>query len=428
VDVAIIGGGPAGLFAAELLARASHRVTIFDRMPTPGRKFLLAGRGGLNLTHSESLESFVARYGDAPSIAEAVRRFTPNELRMWADDLGAQTFVGTSGRVFPKELRATPLLRAWLLRLSAQGVTFRSHCKWVGFGEGRVLRFCSTTKNEQLEQNDTFTYEPDVTILALGGASWPRLGSDGTWIQAFSEYGIDVEPLRSANSGFLIDWSSHVQSFAGQPLKNISVSVGPHTADSHTAGLHTVTGELMIDPRGLEGGAIYALGRSIRSLLPVNGTDGSAEIFIDLRADVSIDALKNRLAAGPGKQSTSTWLRKAGGLTPAAIAVFREAENYEDQIVSARSNVAPAMVAERIKRLPLRVRNTYPIDRAISTAGGVKFTELSESFELVKRPGTYVIGEMVDWEAPTGGYLLQACYSMASMAAEHIINGSGTHH
>jgi uncharacterized flavoprotein (TIGR03862 family) len=366
-DIAVIGAGPAGLMAAEILAAAGARVTIFDRMASPARKLLMAGRGGLNLTHSEPLDVFLSRYGPARGMLEpAIRAFSPDDLVAWCNGLGIETFVGSSGRIFPKQLKASPLLRAWLRRLGGLGVTLRLNHRWTGETEGF-----------------------DATILALGGASWPRLGSDAAWVSILAAKGIRIEPFRPSNSGVLIDWPAFiVNRFAGTPLKRIAV----------TCAGRTMRGEVMITDKGLEGGPIYALSRELRE----GGT-----LHLDLKPDLSVEDLSQRLTRPRGKMSVSNWLRKSAGLTPAAIALLRFA--------------GPALDASTIKTLPLAVKGFDRIERAISSAGGIARDEIDAHFALKRWPGVYAVGEMVDWEAPTGGYLLQACFSMGVHAAQGCI-------
>ncbi len=365
-DVKIIGAGPAGLMAAEVLATAGHKVTIHDHMPAPARKFLLAGRGGLNLTHSEPLDTFLERYGEAQGFLEpAIRAFPPDALVAWANDLGIETFVGSSGRVFPKQMKASPLLRAWLRRLDSLGVKLVTRSEWLGF-------------------DDT------PTILALGGASWPQLGSDATWLPLFAEKGITVHPFKPANSRFLVHWSAVFrQKFAGTPVKNIALTY---------AGKR-VRGELMISQEGIEGGAIYAVSKGLRE-------KPGHPLIIDFRPDLTEEVLAQRLTRPRGKDSLSNYLRKIAGLSPVAINLLRETGTAPD--------------AKGIKAMPLKLDRPAGITRAISSAGGVAREEVDEGFQLHKAPLTYCVGEMLDWEAPTGGYLLQACFSTAVMAARHL--------
>jgi uncharacterized flavoprotein (TIGR03862 family) len=389
--VAVIGGGPAGLTASEVLARGGAAVTVYERMPTVGRKFLLAGRGGLNLTHSEEFERFLARYGDAaPRLRAALEAYSPAALRAWCEGLGQPTFVGSSGRVFPTAMKASPLLRAWLRRLADAGVAFKLRHYWNGWdGDALILRGARTQE----------TIKPDATILALGGASWPRLGSDGAWISALRGTGITISPLRPANCGFVVQWSDVFRNrFAGAPLKRIAIAFGELR----------VQGEAVVTRSGIEGGAVYALSRALREAI---ATHGKAAILIDLRPDLDHARLAARLAAPRGKQSLSTFLRKAAKLSPVAIGLLHETE-------MSLSALTPTALAERIKALPLTLTAPAPIAGAISTAGGVTFTEIDEHFMLRQRPGTFIAGEMLDFEAPTGGYLLQAAFATGAAAAQ----------
>lgn len=391
-DIAIIGAGPAGLIAAERLAGAGHRVTIHERMASPARKFLLAGRGGLNLTHSEPFEVFLGRYREAAVWLEpALRAFPPPALRDWADGLGAETFVGSSGRVFPRAMKASPLLRAWLGRLDGLGVRLASGRLWTGWNAEGALTF-------RLASGETETIRPDATLLALGGASWPRLGSDGGWVSLLAERGITVSPLKAANGGFTVAWSPLMKErFAGQPLKRIVIRAGGEEA----------AGEAMIDAAGIEGGAIYALSAPIREAIL---RDGAAALLIDLRPDLAAGDLAARLAKRRKGETTSNHLRKAGGLSPVAAALLRETAG--NALPS-----EPERLAALIKAVPLRLDAPMPIARAISTAGGVVRGELDAGFMLKRLPGVFVTGEMLDWEAPTGGYLLQASFATGVAAA-----------
>lgn len=387
-QIAIIGAGPAGLIAAERLAQAGHRVTVYDRMASPARKFLLAGRGGLNLTHSEPLDLFVRRYRDAADwLAPALDAFPPQALRDWADALGANTFVGSSGRVFPKALKASPLLRAWLARLDTLGVSFRPRMRWLGFDDGALV-FDGPQGTEQVRAQ--------ATLLALGGASWPRLGSDGSWVDILAGRGVAVAPLRPANGGFRVAWSDYVIArFAGTPLKRIALSFGGES----------VAGEAMIDRAGIEGGAIYALSSRLREVVL---RDGAAELAVDLRPDLDVGALTAKLAKRRKGETLSNHLRKAG-LSPVAIALLREGGALPD---------TPEALAQRIKDVPLRLEGLFPLERAISTAGGIPRDEIDGGFMLKRIPGVFVAGEMLDWEAPTGGYLLQGCFATGMAAAD----------
>jgi uncharacterized flavoprotein (TIGR03862 family) len=391
-QAAIIGGGPAGLIAAETLARAGVAVTVYDRMPSVGRKFLMAGRGGLNLTHSEDLGRFVARYAEAaPVLKPLIEAFRPEDLRAWCEGLGEATFVGSSGRVFPKAFKASPLLRAWLTRLEDLSVRFALRHRWQGWDANNALIFTDAN-------GETVRVMPDATILALGGASWPRLGSDGAWTGILRSRDIPVAPLRPANMSFTLPWSELMRSrFEGEPLKRIALTF---------EGV-TVKGEAVVTADGIEGGAVYALSAPLRDAIE---RQGSATLLLDLRPDLSQDALTKRLSAPRKGQSASTFLRKAAGLSPLSVALLRESR---PQLPS-----EPEALARLIKALPLTLTGTKSLERAISTAGGVPFSEVDEHLMLRRLPGVFVAGEMLDWEAPTGGYLLQATFATGIAAAK----------
>jgi uncharacterized flavoprotein (TIGR03862 family) len=381
--------------AAETLAAAGVRVTVFDRMPSPGRKFLMAGRGGLNLTHSEEFERFLARYSQAaPHLRAAIEAFPPSALRAWCEGLGQETFVGTSGRVFPKAMKASPLLRAWLRRLAATGVNFKLRHRWTGWdGDGKLL---FETPDGQVRQGT------DAAIFALGGASWPRLGSDGHWTALFIEKGIAVSPLKPSNCGFAADLSGlFLARFEGQPLKGIELCFEGAS----------IRGEAVVTKTGLEGGAIYALSPLLRDAIE---RSGEALLAIDLRPGFSAAELERALSKPRGKQSVSNHLRKAIKLSPAGLGLLQEAAHKRGIPVAAMDAKA---LAALIKAVPVRLIAPAPIERAISTAGGVAFGEIDGRFMLRRMPGTFVAGEMLDWEAPTGGYLLQACFSTGAAAA-----------
>lgn len=390
----VVGGGPAGLIAAETLATNGVRVTVYDHMRSVGRKLLLAGRAGLNLTHSESADRFVGRY-DAPEwMAPILAEFNQDDLRAWAESLGEPTFVGSSGRVFPESFRATPLLRAWLRRLGDLGVAFETQQRWVGWADDGSVRFAGPDGVDQV-------VHADAVILAMGGASWPRVGSDGGWVSTFRADGIDVASMVPSNAGVIVDWTKgYVDRFEGVPLKNISVRV---------AG-EPVRGDAIVTRRGLEGAPIYDANRELRSALDA----GVATIIINLHPDLTTDRLQARLGQRRPKDSTSTWLRRSVGLSPVAIGLLREATG----------NLLPGgagAMAALVHAVPVAVSGLTPIDRAISSAGGVARHELDDSLMLVRRPGTFVAGEMIDWDAPTGGYLLQASFATGVRAARGVL-------
>lgn len=380
--------------AAEVLARGGANVTVYDRMPSLARKFLLAGRGGLNLTHREDLERLLQRYVPAePRLIKAIEEFPPAALRAWCEELGQTTFVGSSGRVFPTAMKASPLLRAWLKRLGADGVQVRTRHKWRGWdGEGKLV--FETPDGEVAAAHD-------ATILALGGASWPRLGSDGFWVGPLSGIGARVTPLQPSNCGFLIPWTDVFRNrFEGEPLKRIGLAVGNAST----------IGEAVVTKTGLEGGAVYALSAPLRQAV---NEAGEATLRVDLRPGMSLDELEERLNRPRAKQSLSTFLRKAVHLPPVAIGLLQEAAITSG---TTPNTLAPRELAERIKSVPVRVTGIAPIDRAISTAGGIAWDEIDENFMLRRHPGTFIAGEMLDWDAPTGGYLLQASFATGAAA------------
>ena len=391
-QVAIIGAGPAGLFAAECLAAAGQRVTIYERMPSPARKFLMAGRGGLNLTHSEPLETFLSRHVEEGTlIRDAVSVLPPSAIIAWANGLGIETFTGSSGRVFPKQMKASPLLRAWLKRLAEAGVTINLRHTWRGFTtEGRAI--VAGPLNEEHE------IEADAVLLAVGGASWPKLGSDGAFAAILTQRGVAVAPLSPSNCGIEIVWSEIFRNkFQGTPLKRIAA----------TAGDTTRRGEAMITARGLEGGVVYALSHALRSDL----ARCASTITIDLRPDMAGDELARRLLSGPKKDSLSNRLRKAAGLSPAASSLLREAGPPPREAEE---------LARRIKSVSLQVTGLSGLERAISTAGGVMQAAVDDRLMLRAMPGVFVAGEMLDFDAPTGGYLLQAAFATGARVAEGI--------
>lgn len=390
-QVAIVGAGPAGLFAAERLAVAGCDVMVFDRMPSPARKFLLAGRGGLNLTHAEALEKFVVRYGaEAERFAGLIDDFGPADLRAWAAGLGVDTFVGSSGRVFPEGFKASGLARAWLRRLDGLGVRLlRRHC-WRGF-DGADLLFDDP-------QGAPLRVGCDAAVLALGGASWPRTGSDGAWVGALTAAGVPVQPFQPANAGLRVAWDAEfARRFAGTPVKPAALSFAGHRA----------RGEFIVTQGGIEGGAVYALGSAVREAL---NAFGSATIYIDLRPEMSAQELTSRLAQPRGRLSVGPFVRKALNLSDVGYALLvaltpREIMN------------SPEALAAAVKALPLTLTGVCGLERAISSAGGVGFSGVTDDLMLTARPGVFLAGEMLDWEAPTGGYLLQGCFSTAARAA-----------
>ncbi len=385
--------------AADLLSAAGLSVTVYERMPQPGRKLLMAGRGGLNLTHSEPFERFIERYGEASSwLRPILEAFPPATLIAWAEGLGQPTFVGSSGRVFPKTLKASPLLRAWLARLTAQGVVMRTRREWRGWNDAGDLIFDAGDLVE--------TAQADATILALGGASWPRLGSTGAWTTILAARGVAVAPLRPANCGFTVPWSeTFKERFAGTPLKTTGFSFNGRS----------LRGEAVVTAYGLEGGAIYALSAPLRDAID---KAGSAILHLDLSPDLSTSQLSAKLERPLRGQSVATFLRKAVGLAPVAINLLREAHGVA-------LPTDPAVLAAAIKSVPIRLTGTQTLDRAISSAGGVALSAVDENLMLRSLPGVYVAGEMLDWEAPTGGYLLQATLATGVAAAKAILTKAG---
>jgi uncharacterized flavoprotein (TIGR03862 family) len=404
-NVAVIGAGPAGLMAAEVLAQGGADVTVYDAMPSAGRKLLMAGRGGLNLTHSEPLPAFLLRYaGAARNLKAAIDAFPPQALRDWSEALGQPTFIGSSGRVFPKAFKASPLLRAWLRRLDALGVRLALRHRWTGWDEHGRLQFQTPGGQRDIAAS--------ATVLALGGSSWPRLGSDGAWAETLAAKGVKIAPLRPANSGFTVGWSDIFRDrFEGQPLKGVAL----------TAGARTVRGEAIVTRSGIEGGAIYALSADLREAI---AGSGQVTLHIALRPDVDSKGLVARLSPTKGKQSLSNFLRKAAHLSPVAIGLLQEAAKTSGVPLS---SLSPADLADLINAVPIQLTGTVPIARAISTAGGIAFDELDAGFMIRRLPGVFVAGEMLDWEAPTGGYLLQASFATGAAAGRGVLKWlSGT--
>lgn len=400
----IIGGGPAGLMAAEVLAAQGVQVDLYDAMPSVGRKFLLAGKGGMNITHSEAIAPFLSRYGARrDAVAALLQDFGPDQLRAWIHGLGIDTFVGSSGRIFPTDMKAAPLLRAWLHRLRETGVRFHMRHRWQGWDVDGSLLF------QTPEGSATVT--TDCLLLALGGASWARLGSDGAWLPLLQQRGVPVTPLQPANCGFDIDWSEHFRSrAAGQPLKTVAASV--HLPDGSVLRRQ---GECIITEHGIEGGLIYALSAPLRDAL-ATATDRSVPLLqLDLLPDWSNERVLRELEHPRGARSLSSHLQSRLKLKGAKAALLREclgAEAFHDT----------AALAQAIKALPLRLRAPRPIDEAISSAGGVPFEAMQPDLMLRQLPGVFCAGEMLDWEAPTGGYLLTACFAGGRRAAQGALN------
>ena len=398
-NIAIIGAGPAGLMAAEVLAQGGADVTVYDAMPSAGRKFLMAGRGGLNLTHSELLPQFLVRYREAAShLQPAIEVFSPSALREWSEALGQETFIGSSGRVFPKTFKASPLLRAWLRRLDSLGVKLALRHRWTGWDEQG--RLCFQTPDGPR------VVEADATVLALGGASWPRLGSDGAWVETLAAKGVKIIRLKPSNSGFTVVWSDIFRDrFEGQPLKGVALSFGAHS----------VRGEAVVTRTGIEGGAIYALSADLREAVE---SLGRATLHIALRPDLDSKDLVAKVSAPKGKQSLSNFLRKAASLSPVAIGLLQEAAKSSGVSLS---SLLPDDLAHLINNVPVELTGVAPIARAISTAGGISFDELDPDFMIRRLPGVFAAGEMLDWEAPTGGYLLQASFATGAAAGSGVL-------
>lgn len=409
--VAIVGGGPAGLMAAEVLAQAGAQVDLYDAMPSVGRKFLLAGRGGLNLTHSEALEPFLGRYAERRADLEPlVRAFTPQNLRDWTEALGIGTFVGTSGRVFPTEMKAAPMLRAWLQRLRGLGVRFHMRHRWQGWtDDGTSLLFNSPAGD--------ITAQTDAVLLALGGASWARLGSDGAWVPWLQARGADIAPLQAANCGFDVaptapgrpGWSDHLSSrFAGQPIKPVALSFTTQPG----APPRRQQGEFVLTSTGVEGSLIYAFSAAIRDAIQAQG---QATLHLDLLPAHTPEQVLTETRRPRGPRSLSTHLKSRLGIQGLKMALLHEAlapEQLQD----------PTALAQALKALPITLMRPRPMDEAISTAGGVRFEGLTPGLMLKSAPGVFCAGEMLDWEAPTGGYLLTACFATGRQAARGVLD------
>jgi uncharacterized flavoprotein (TIGR03862 family) len=405
----VIGGGPAGLMAAEVLSQGGVRVDFYDAMPSLGRKFLLAGVGGMNITHSEPFDVFLSRYGTrAAQIKPLLEAFPPAALREWSHGLGVETFVGSSGRVFPTGMKAAPLLRAWLHRLREAGVRFHVRHRWLGWREDGALRFASP--------QGELAVRADAVVLALGGGSWAKLGSDGAWVPLLAQRGVEVAPLLPSNCGFdkAGGWSEHLRSrFAGQPLKTVALRF------TDAAGMdHERRGELMLSDTGIEGSLVYALSAPLRDTI---AAQGSVTVQLDLAPDKTLERVVAEIAHPRGARSLSSHLQSRAGIKGAKMALLRE-------ILSSAQLSDPVKLAHAIKSLPLTLAAPRPLDEAISSAGGVRFEVLDENLMLRDLPGVFCAGEMLDWEAPTGGYLLTACFASGRAAGQGALNYLKTHH
>lgn len=398
-NVAVIGGGPAGLMAAEVLAAGGIEVDVYDAMPSVGRKFLLAGVGGMNITHGEPFETFVSRYGARTAeVRPLLTAFPPDALRAWIHGLGIETFVGSSGRVFPKDMKAAPLLRAWLHRLREAGARFHVRHRWLGWGEEGTLRFMTPDGERSVE--------PGATVLALGGGSWPKLGSDGAWAPLLAARGIDVAPLVPSNCGFDVagGWSEHLESrFSGQPVKTVALRFYDAAGQ-----VQEKRGELMLSDTGIEGSLVYALSAPLRETI---AAQGSVTVELDLAPDRPLERVVAEVAHPRGSRSLSSHLASRAGIKGAKMALLRE-------ILSSEQLNDPAALARAIKSLPITLSAPRPLDEAISSAGGVRFEALDAHLMLRNLPGVFCAGEMLDWEAPTGGYLLTACFASGRVAGQ----------
>ncbi|KAF1048285.1 MAG: putative thiazole biosynthetic enzyme [Herbaspirillum frisingense] len=399
--VAVIGAGPAGLMAAEVLAQHGAAVDVYDAMPSAGRKFLLAGKGGMNITHSEPQPDFLPRYGNRrEQLAPFIRRFDADRLRDWIHALGIETFVGSSGRVFPREMKAAPLLRAWLHRLREAGVRFHMRHRWLGWREDGALRLAAP--------DGEIGVQADAVVLALGGASWPRLGSDGAWAPLLQDKQVEVAPLVPSNCGFDVDWSAHFRErCAGEPVKPVVASVA-----LPSGGMHNRRGEFIITADGIEGGLVYALSAGLRDAI---AADGSARLYLDLLPDWTLEKVQAELSHPRGARSMSSHLQSRLHLKGVKAGLLRE-------LVSKEDFADVVKLARAIKALPLTLQRPRPIAEAISSAGGVSFEALDDALMLRALPGVFCAGEMMDWEAPTGGYLLTACFATGRAAGAGVLH------
>lgn len=405
-SVVIIGGGPAGLMAAEAAVAGGVTVDLYDAMPSVGRKFLLAGKGGLNLTHSEPMESFLSRYGASRAFIEpSIRSFTPSALQAWARGLGVETFIGTSGRIFPTDLKAAPLLRTWLRRLRLNGVRFHVRHRWCGWDEQGRLRF--------ITDDGMLSVRVDAVVLAMGGGSWPQLGSNGEWVKTLSERQVPIVPMKPANCGFDVRWSEHFRTrFAGHPVKTVALVV---RATDGTEIRHM--GEFVVTANGVEGGIVYMGSAAVREMIAAEGT---ATVWLDLTPDRMLKQLTQDLSRPRGKRTVATHLKRCAGITGVKAGLLRE-------VVPNDVFTDPARLAAAIKSLPLTLVAPRPIEEVISTAGGLSFEALDANFMVRSLPGVFCAGEMLDWEAPTGGYLLTACLATGRLAGGKAAQWSKTH-
>jgi len=392
-NISIIGGGPSGLMAADILSANGYAVTIYERKATFGRKFLMAGRGGLNISNSENLDDFIKNYGIKSSIFKnIINNFTPENLRDWCKGLGERTFIGSSGRIFPESFKASPLLRAWIKRLDQQNVIFKLNHNWLGWKKDNLI-FQTKSGIIYIESN--------MTILSLGGASWPNLGSDGSWVKILKDQNIEVSNLQPSNCGFMVEWSKiFSKRFEGKSLKSVSLSFQDKN----------ILGEFIITKNGVEGGAIYTLSSLLREEINKNGV---AKLILDLKPDFNIKETNKRLQKPKLKLSITNYLRKTLNLSDVAIGLLMELPD--------RNNSSPEKITNNIKSYALILKKPFGINRAISTAGGVTFTSIDENFMLNNKKNVFIAGEMLDWEAPTGGYLLQACIANGAFVANTII-------